>query len=393
MERKKKVLAAAAAALLLLAGGAALRHRLDGKAKDGEVRLSGNIEVTDVEASFRIAGRVLERLVDEGDRVSAGQVLARLDPSELEREAAARAAEAAAAAAALAELSAGPRRQEVGRAAAETARAKARYDELSAGSRPEEIEAARAAVSRARAEEERLRKDLERADYLFGRGVISRQQQEKATSDAAVAAARLSEATEGLRLVEAGPRAEQVAQARESYRQVKETESLVREGARKETIAQARARLRQAEELKALAATRLGYATLASPLSGTVLSKGVEPGDYVSPGTAVVTVGSLDDVYFRGYVEETSLGKVKVGQAVDVSSDTFPGKVYPGRIVFIAPEAEFTPKSVQTEKERVRLVFRVKVAVANPAGELKPGMPAVGLVRPSSPAPPAPSAP
>lgn len=130
-----------------------------------------------------------------------------------------------------------------------------------------------------------------------------------------------------------------------------------------------------------LARTRLSYATVASPLSGTVLSKNVEPGDYVAAGTPVVTVGTLADVWLRAYIEETDLGRVKLGQAVDVTADTFPGKKYAGRVSFISPQAEFTPKSVQTRKERVKLVYRIKVDIPNPEMELKPGMPADGTIR------------
>jgi HlyD family secretion protein len=125
-----------------------------------------------------------------------------------------------------------------------------------------------------------------------------------------------------------------------------------------------------------VAETRLGYATLVSPLSGVVLSKNVEPGEYVAAGTPVITVGELVNPWLRAYINETDLGRVKVGQRVYVTTDTYPGKRYEGRISFIASQAEFTPKNVQTEKERVKLVYRVKVDIPNPHMELKPGMPA-----------------
>jgi HlyD family secretion protein len=100
----------------------------------------------------------------------------------------------------------------------------------------------------------------------------------------------------------------------------------------------------------------------------------------VVPGTPVVTVGELANVWLRAYVDETDLGRVKLGQAVRVTADTYPGKVYAGRLTFIAAQAEFTPKTVQTAKERVKLVYRIKVAIPNPDQELKPGMPADGEV-------------
>ena len=150
----------------------------------------------------------------------------------------------------------------------------------------------------------------------------------------------------------------------------------MRRGPRAEHIEHARERVAQAQELLALAETRLGYTMLTSPLSGLVLGEHVEAGEQVVAGTPVVTVGDLATVWLRGYIDETDLGRVKVGQKVRVRSDTYPDRAYEGSVSFIASEAEFTPKSVQTAKERVKLVYRIKVDVPNPALELKPGMPA-----------------
>ncbi len=126
----------------------------------------------------------------------------------------------------------------------------------------------------------------------------------------------------------------------------------------------------------AQANTRLGYTTLLSPVAGLVMAKNIEPGEQVAAGTPVVTVGELDSVWVRAYINETDLGRVKVGQKARVTTDTWPGKVYDGIVTFISTEAEFTPKNVQTEKERVKLVYRVKITIPNPNMELKPGMPA-----------------
>jgi len=145
--------------------------------------------------------------------------------------------------------------------------------------------------------------------------------------------------------------------------------------------ATAEARVRESRATLALAETRLGYAALASPVAGVVLSKAIESGEYVFPGTTVVTVGNLEQVWLRAYISETDLGRVKVGQAARVTADTYPGKVYPGIVSFISSEAEFTPKNVQTAKERVKLVYRIKIDVANPAMELKPGMPADAVIQ------------
>ena len=173
-----------------------------------------------------------------------------------------------------------------------------------------------------------------------------------------------------------GPRKEAIEQARAAWLQAQQRYELVRKGPRKETIEQARARAEQARQALAVAETRLSYTTLSSPLTGVVLSKNIEPGEYVAAGTPIVTVGDLEHPWLRAYINETDLGRVKVGQRVRVTADTFPGKAYEGHVSFISSQAEFTPKSVQTEKERVKLVYRIKVEIANPNMELKPGMPA-----------------
>ncbi len=378
MNRKRALLAGAAVVLSAAAlfGWSRLRDR----GEEGVVRVSGNVEVTDVDVSFKVPGRVKERFVDEGAAVAAGQVVATLDSDDLEREVGLKSAEAAAARAALAELVAGSRRQEIARAEADAAQARARLAELESGSRPQEIEAAAAGVTRAEAEADRLARDHERIAALYSRGTAARREFEAAKAASDVAQARLKEARENLLLVREGPRREEVAQARAALDRALETLSLVREGTRPETIAQARARLRQAEEAAGLARTRLSYATVRSPLSGIVLSKNAEPGDYVAAGTPVVTVGDLRNPWVRAYVEETDLARVKPGQAVTVTNDTYPAKRYAGRISFISQEAEFTPKSVQTRKERVKLVYRIKVEVENQELELKPGMPVDGVV-------------
>jgi HlyD family secretion protein len=292
--------------------------------RQDSIRVSGNIEVTDVDLGFKIPGRVVERLVSEGETVKAGQTVARLDSQDLAQEIAQRRAQVAAARAALAELT--------------------------AGSRPEEISQAQAVLERTQADGDRARVEYDRQKKLYEREVISTREYDQAKTAYTAAEARIREAKEIL--------------------------TLVRKGPRKEKIDQGRATLQQTKEALSLAETRMGYSNLVSPLSGIVLSENVEPGEYVSPGTPVITVGDLNRVYLRGYIDETDLGRVKVDQKVRITTDTFPGKSYEGKISFIASQAEFTPKNVQTQKERVKLVYRIKVDIPNPRMELKPGMPA-----------------
>lgn len=311
---------------LALAAAAAVYVYVTWRPADNPDRITvtGNIEVTEVQVSFKIAGRVAERRVDEGEQVRAGDVVATLDSTDLEQQLEIRQAELAVAEAALADLE--------------------------AGSRPQEIAAARATVQAAQSRVADAESSFNRIAQLRERNLTSPQDYDTARTRLDVARSQLQEAQERLKLTVEGPR--------------------------KQTIQQARAKVRQAQAAVALARTQLGYATLVSPITGVVLSKNIEPGEYVVPGTPILTVGDLVNAWLRVYIPETDLGRVKLGQKVNITTDTFKDKVYPGTISFISSEAEFTPKNVQTEKERVKLVYRVKVDVKNPDMELKPGMPA-----------------
>lgn len=316
--------------LILLIATAAFFYFRDrnGRQKVGEIRVSGNIEVRDVGVSFRIPGQVTERLVSEGELVKEGQVVARLDGTNLQ--------------------------QEVNLQTAAVDAAKAALRELEAGSRPEEIEQARANLDRALAESERWKKEYARRQDLFQKGVISANDMDAGQMSFDSANAQVKNAQEALTLARKGPRSEKIDQAS--------------------------AQLQQAEQALSLARTKLAYATLISPLDGLILSHNVEAGEYVSPGTPIITVGKLKSVWLRAYINETDLGRVKVGQAARVETDSYPGKTYNGIISFISSESEFTPKNVQTDKERVKLVYRIKIDIDNAEMQLKPGMPADAIL-------------
>lgn len=345
-----------------------------------QIRVSGNIEATIAEVSFKIAGRVIKRPVDEGYMVKTGDLVALLEDSDLKCDEAMRAADLQTAQAALAELVAGSRPEEI--AAAEAAMHKAAFAlaDLVAGSRPQEIAFAEASVSAAEAQKAQTQSEYARKRQLFERKMISSEEYDTAKAAFDVAVQRYREAVEHLALVKEGSRKQQIDEARAAFNQAKAQYDLVKAGPRKETIDQARAKDKQAEAALQLAQTRLSYATLSSPMLGVVLSKNIEPGEYVAPGTPVVTVGDLINVWLRAYIPEGDLGRVKVGQKAKVTTDTFSGKLYEGRVSFIAQEAEFTPKNVQTEKERVKLVYRIKIDITNPVMELKPGMPADAVI-------------
>jgi len=320
----RKQFVAAIAAVLLLAAFLIYNfyHRSD--SVKGQVRISGNIEVTTVEVSFKVPGRVAERLVDEGETVKKDQPIARLEDDDFIHEVAMRRAEFEA--------------------------ARASLNELLAGSRKEEIAQAEAELAALQTETKNYADDYRRQEALFRKEVISQQK-----LDAAKTVYESSKAKE---------------------RRASEALALVRKGPRSERIDQARARLKEAGAALMIAETRLGHTRLSSPVSGLIMAKNIEPGEQVAAGTPVVTIGVLDSVWVRAYINETDLGRVKVGQKARVTTDTWPGKSYDGIVSFIASEAEFTPKNVQTQKERVKLVYRVKITMLNPRMELKPGMPA-----------------
>lgn len=292
------------------------------------LHLSGTIEATTSSVGFNVGGRVMNRPINEGDVVKQGQVLAVLDDLTLKQQVRAREAELAVARAAHLDTLQGPRASE--------------------------IQAGRATLAQARAQAATTNDRRARTIRLFKAGGISSIEYSHTLHNDDEARARVDEASARLK-------------------------SLL-EGARPAQIAQASARVRQAEAALALARTNLAYATVQAPMDGVVLAEHVEPGEVVAPGAAAVTIAKLNEVYLRVYLPEAKLGLIKLGQQVAVKTDSYPGKWYMGRVSYISSEAEFTPRTVQTSEERVKLVYRVKVDVPNPAFELKPGMPADAVI-------------
>ncbi|NIQ00280.1 MAG: HlyD family efflux transporter periplasmic adaptor subunit, partial [Nitrospinaceae bacterium] len=314
-------------ALLLIAGGGVYFHYFHPKKTEppeNAIRISGNIEVTDAQLGFKIPGLVVERLVDEGEEVQKGQLVARLENTDLVSEVELRQSEVNAARATLDELLAGSRPEEIKEAQAAVEHTRTHVEEMLAGSRPQEIATARAAVERSRAEMENFKLEYERQKKLFEQGVASEEVFKSAKTNLDVATARLREAKEQLKLKQEGPRKEEIQRAKADLSQAKERLALIRKGPRQEVINQARAKLQQTQAALKLAQTRLSYATLVSPMAGVVLSKNIEPGEFVSPGTPVVTIGDIRNVWLRGYINQTDLGRVKLGQQASLYVDTYP---------------------------------------------------------------------
>ncbi|MBI1737578.1 MAG: HlyD family efflux transporter periplasmic adaptor subunit [Candidatus Rokubacteria bacterium] len=374
MSRAARLLLAAVvlAALGLTATWAARRFG----ATDASLHVTGTIEGTQVDVSAKMAGRIVELPVREGQRVERGQLLARLEAPELEAEARRSEAAIGTATARLRDLEAGTRVEEIREAEARAARAAAQLEDLLAGARQQEIEQARAALRNARATREWTEADYRRIRQLFAKDLVAAQEVDRARQAYEVALANEQSARERVALVEAGPRAHEVAAARAELTAARERVALLRAGPRPEAVAAARAQVAEARATLDLARARLAEARLTAPISGVVLRRNLELGETTGVGTAVLTLLDPADLWLRAYVPETDVGRIRVGQRAAVTVDAFPGRPFPGAISEIASEAEFTPRNVQTKKERVNLVFRIKIALQNVDGVLKPGLPA-----------------
>jgi HlyD family secretion protein len=381
---KKRIVAIVA---ILGAAAAVYAYRMKGRAPSDRIVVSGNIELSEINIGFKTAGRLVERGVTEGDPVKKGQIVARLDRDQLaaqrDRESAGVLSSEAQLAQALIALEwqRATVAADIDQRKADLASGEARLSELRNGARPQERQDAQAAVAAAQAEADRARKDWDRAQTLHKNDDISTAQldQFRVRWQSSEAALRSAKEREGLVL--AGPRAEQVAaqaaQVERARAAVKLAEANLLELKRREQeLATRRAEIARAKATVALVDTQLGETVAVSPVDGVVLVKSADVGEVLAPGTTILTVGDIDHPWLRGYVNETDLGRVKVGSKARVTTDSYPGKVYNGRITFISSEAEFTPKQIQTQQERVKLVYRVKIELENPHRELKSNMPA-----------------
>jgi len=371
--------------VLLLAGAAVYAFRISKKQPDNRLVVSGNIELNEVSIAFKTAGRLIERTVDEGADVKKGQILARLDRDQLQAQ---RERETAGLASSESQLSQARTALEWQKATlaadldtrrADLAGAEARLAELRNGARPQEKLDAKAAVDAAAAEVERARKDWERAQTLYKNDDISTAQFDQFRSRAENAEAVLKQVKEREALVLAGPRTEQIraqeAAVERARAGVKMSEANAIEVKRRtEELTTRLAEIGRSRANIALIETQLSDTVAVSPVDGVVLLKSADPGEIIAPGTSVLTIGDIDHPWVRAYVNEPDRQKVRLGQDVKVTTD-LPGKVFRGKVTFIASQAEFTPKQIQTQQERVKLVYRIKIEVENPGRELKSNMP------------------
>lgn len=319
--KRKLLFCAAALCLAALAAGAVYEYRR----QQAEARiLTGTVEVTKADIAPKVSGYIAALYVKEGDAVTKGGIAAELSRPDLE---AAHLRDRAAYEASLANLW-----------------------KLENGSRAEEIARARNETAAARAESVRADRDYARMAALLAEDAVSRQDYDAAVEARDTAAARL--------------------------RAARDYQALLENGTREEDLAAARHTAARNEAVMAMSAQSVKDLSVPVPLSGVILTKNYEPGEYVDAGAPIATVADLSDCWVKVYVSPEELGRLRLGQGADVSIDGAPGRVRPGHIKEIKDSAEYTPRQSITRNERANLVFAVKVAVPNEDGLMKPGMPA-----------------
>ncbi len=383
MKKNRLVLILVVAAL---AGAGYFVYQRVHAAPSDRILLSGNIELTEINVAFKVAGKLIERDVDEGDTVKKDMILARLDNQQASHSRDRENATLSSARDQLttAETAVAWERQtmaaDIEQRRADLQNYQQQYMQLKNGSRPQEIQDAAAAVSSATSEAQRARGDWERAQTLFKNDDISRQQYDQFRRNSEMAEAALKSAKEREALVVIGPRPEAIAAAEAQVRRaaagLKMAEANALELRRREDDVRTRhSEIARQQAQVQVAEAQLDDTVIASPIDGVVLVKAADVGEVLAPGATVVTLGDVEHPWLRGYIGEKDLGRVKLGDKAKVTSDSFPGKTFDGHVSFISSEAEFTPKQIQTQEERVKLVYRIKIDVANPQRELKLNMP------------------
>jgi HlyD family secretion protein len=300
-----------------------------GNGAEEVISASGTIEAIEVNVASKVTGQVLELSFEEGARVAPGDILALIDHATLDIQ--------------LRQAEAGVRLAE------------AQLALLVKGARSEDIRQAEAALTQAEAALKVAEDDARRMRELLRTGSVTSKQADDAEARLTVAAAQRAAAAEVL--------------------------GKLRRLARPEEIQAAEARRDQARAAADLLARMIADCAVTAPAAGIVTHKAVEAGELVTPGATVATLADLASVYVMIYISERELGRVRLGDGAEVRIDAFPERAFIGRITYISPEAEFTPKNVQTKEDRVKLVFAVKVEIENREGLLKPGLPADALIR------------
>ena len=387
---KKRIILVAFLLLLVGAGGSVFWGQY--RKGSSEIYFSGMIEATQANLAFQTTGRVRTVRVDEGQVVEAGQTLAVLDQDSAlaNRGQALANLKRAESTLAQTELLLAINRQtlpaEKEKAQAAVQALKAQLLELESGYRDQEIQQAFLTLESKRIAMEDARKDQIRDEQLFQRKVIPEKVMDASALKYETAIKEHQRARQAYALLKEGYRKESIQVGRSRLHEAQVTLKLAHINLqqielREKEVDVARAQVQAAQAALALSETQLRFTELSSPFKGIVTSRNAEPGEVVTAGQEVISVSDLSEVDLKIFVDETEIGRVTPGQAVDVKIDTFADRTYQGTVTFISPEGEFTPKIIQTRKERVKLVYLVKIKIPNPDFELKSGMPADAWLR------------
>lgn len=345
-----------------------------------ELRLPGMVETQEVRLSSRVGGRVVRVLVQEAQQVEPGQALVELEMPELETQRTQWAAQKAAAEALLTKLESGARPQEREAAKAAVDAAAARLARMEHGFREEEKEQARQELRGWEADLAQAQQDLQRERTLLQQNATATQNFELALARVQRLQAQVSAAAARVAMMERGYRPEEIAEARAEWSRLKANYELVLAGSREEDLAEARARIREIQARIDEIDVRRQELVVVAPERAVVESLLVRPGDVVMANQPVAIVLRAADQWVKAYVSEVDLGRIRLGQMVEVTCDAYPAQRFRGRITYIASESEFTPRNIQTIDERRHQVFGIKVRVDDPQGVFKSGMAADVLV-------------
>lgn len=309
---------------LVMALLALLLYSCSAGGDESRIQATGTIESTNVTISSKNAGEIKSIITAEGERVNAGATILVIDHEVLGFQ--------------------------LEQAAASEQISEAQLKLLLKGARSEDIKQAEEMMKQTEINFNLAKSDFERYTKLWDSKSITRKQYEDVTARYQVAIAQFSS-------------------AKENYMKVRKI-------IRPEEIDQAKANLHKATASVNLLKKNIKDSYIISPINGFVVKKFVEVGEMVAPMSSLVKIANLASVNLIIYVSEVELGKIKLGQKAEITMDTYPDKKYEGKVTFISPEAEFTPKNIQTKDERTKLVFAVKIEIANKDFDLKPGMPA-----------------
>lgn len=361
-------------ALLAVVVGASIGLWFHFYPRTTELRLPGTVETQEVRLSSRVGGRVSKVFVSDGQLLAAGQKVLELEVPELDAQHAQLEAQRDAAIAVVTKLKEGPRKEELDAARAAVEAAQARKDLMSAGFREEMKDQVAGEVESLKAELTNAQIEMDRARELYEKKAISKEQYDAAVARYGRARGQYNAAFAKQQMYQVGNRREEKAESKAELARLQANLALLEAGTRIEEIQEAEAQVAvltaKLAELDVMRAER----TVIAPEKCVVQIVSVRPGDIAAPNRPVALVLRADDLWVKAFISEVELGRIKVGQQVAVTIDTFPDKRFQGEVVYISPQCEFTPRNVQTVDERRHQVFAFKVRVNDPQGVFKSGM-------------------